>query len=183
MKKIITFLCALFTLSTLTYSSVAHSFTIESSQNAAHSLSKMSSEIGLIALEDESQWSVSESDIAVYSKWNLGDSIFIIPKSSFFSSYAYTLHNTAKKTSVAANLYYGPKINGAFTKQVSELDLSNGDLTLSDGSSWLVAARSEKNFQNWQTSDYVIIGSSKYENHNILINVNLNQYIESTKYN
>ncbi len=186
MKKITAILCTLFTLSTFTHSLIAHSSDIISSQDVTHSLGKISKEGTLIAIEDESQWIIPESDSYISSKWHLGDVLVITPNSSYFayfSNYTYTLSNLSTGTSTVANLYYGPRINGALTKQVTETNFTDGDVTLSDGSSWRVSTHSEKDFSNWQVSDYVIVGTSNYANKNILINVNLNQYIESINFN
>lgn len=182
MKKITAILCALFTLSAFTHSSLGHSSEKITSQNATHSLSRISKEVSLLALEDESQWIISESDVDTFFTWNLEDPLVVTANGSSNYSYRYNIYNPATKTSVAANLYYGPKIGGIFTKQVTEIDFNEGGVSLSDGSSWQVAARSQKKFSKWKLSDYIIVGTSKYENNNILINVNLNQYVESTKY-
>ncbi len=183
MKKIKTILCALFTLSALSSASPAYTSELQSSQNLEHSLCRISYEGTLFALEDESQWLIPDCNSTLSLEWNLGDPLIITPNTCFFSYYTYTISNLSTGTSTVANLYYGPRIGGAFTKQVTELDIADGDITLSDGSSWRVATAFKKDLTKWQVSDYVIIGESNQKNRNILINVTLNQYVESINYN
>lgn len=183
MKKITTILCALFTLSVFSSSSLVYSSQFEIPKNLPHSLYRISYEGTLIAIEDESQWEIPDSNSYSSLGWRPGDPLIITPNTSFFSYYSYILSNPLTGTSTPANLYYGPKADGAFTKQVTELDLVDGDITLSDGSYWRAATSFKHNLIKWQVSDYVIIGESNQKNRNILINVNLNQYIESINYN
>ncbi|MES2200535.1 MAG: hypothetical protein V4489_10280 [Chlamydiota bacterium] len=194
MKKITALLCTLFTLSIFAQDVKIPASSAMTDENAPHYLSKVSKEGTLIAMEDESQWVLpafdtdekdnDEKNVAL--TWFAGDPLMITPNITFlayFSSYTYTIHNLRTGTYTGAKLYYGPRIDGAFTKQVTEINLADGTTSLSDGSSWIVSTASEPKFSKWQIGDYIIIGNSNKKNKNILININLNQYIESANYN
>ncbi|MBS0628119.1 MAG: hypothetical protein JSS09_07915, partial [Verrucomicrobia bacterium] len=132
--------------------------------------------------EDESQWEIPEYNSKTSLEWNIEDQLVITPNSAYFPSTAYTLHNLTTKTSVPAKLYYGPRIGGDYTKQVTLIDTIEGEVTLSDGSSWIISTYDEANLRKWEVSDYIIIGKSNNKNKNILINVNLNSHVEASNY-
>lgn len=181
MKKITTILCTLLTLSAFAHESDAPCSHMVTEQSTSHFLDKLSLEGTLLATEDGSQWQFSEADASVCSAWNLQDELAIMPNASYFSYfsiYTYTIKNLTQGTSVLANLYYGPEIGGKFTRQVETMNASEAEVTLSDHSSWLVSTQYESQLSKWEVADYIIVGTSNNPGKNILINVNLNKYIE-----
>lgn len=183
MKKITALLCTIFSLSAFAHNTETPCSHTINNESSSHFLKIKNNKGTLIAIEDESQWEIPESNKKTSSNWDLGDQLIITPNSSYFSSYSYTLHNLKTGTSTPANLYYGPRIDGDYTKQVTLIDTVEGEVTLSDGSSWIVSTYDEANLKKWEVYDYVIIGKSNNNNKNILINVNLDKHIEASKYN
>ncbi len=185
MKKITILLCAALSLNVSTpifcfcEQGTQVSLNTTNAFSSIHSLTKVSKEGTLIAIEDGSQWAIADSDAPVALKWSGNDPLIISLNPYYFSFYTYCIHNLNTNDKVLANLYYGPEINGSFTKQVASLD--DREVILKDGSCWLVASKDQKALSRWREDDHVIIGNNF--DRNILINVELNKYIEVINYN
>lgn len=134
-----------------------------------------------IELEDGSIWSVRSGDRYKIFNWLGSDSILILPNHKWFSSYDYALVNQNTGETIQVNLTFGPIYNGVYTHWIVAIDYYNRKICLEDGSIWNISYFDEGMLNNWLVNDTIIIGINDgwfaSSRPNILINVNMNNYI------
>lgn len=132
-----------------------------------------------VELEDGSIWAVSSGDRYKTLDWMTGDTIIIIPNSSWFSSYDYSLVNINTGAKVKVNLSLGPIFNGVYTHWIVAIDYYYREICLEDGSVWKMSSWDSAIVNQWLPNDTVIIGINNGlfsgGNPNMLINVNMNE--------
>lgn len=137
-----------------------------------------------VELEDGSVWKVSCCDRYKVSAWDSRDPITITQNTSWFSSYAYRLINQFTGSSVEANLFLGPVVNGLYTHYINWIDYS-GAVMLTDGSQWQISLRDLSTFRYWAYDDTIIIGTNSGWDGScnaILINVTMNNFVRAHQY-
>lgn len=149
-----------------------------------HFISRVARSGSLIRIEDGSHFEIAAGYEQTALHWRSGDSIIITPNPYYFSRYSYALRNLTTGTLVLANLSLGPVINGDYiTRQVAKINLEQGQVVLTDGSSWLVSEKDCFALAKWQESDYIIVGVNNGNHYrNILINVATNRYVAAESY-
>ena len=115
----------------------------------------------------------------------MGDPIAITPNHSFLSEYNYYVVNKATGSYVAADLILGPIAFGSYTHWIIGMDYTSGHVYLENGSTWTISSNDLFIFNDWAINDTIILGSndswfSCYDN--LLINVNMNNYVRARKY-
>lgn len=145
-----------------------------SHEGAFHRPVNISAGGDMITLEDGSIWKVRPDDKAKTLDWLAGDTIFILPNHSWFSSYYYVLSNQNTGAEVCVNLMLPPLYNGNYSHWIVAIDLYNLEVGLDDGSVWKISSSDYSTIEKWKVNDTIVIGvndswfSSKP---NILINV------------
>jgi hypothetical protein len=192
MKKssiILRTLCAVAILSPFFAAPVAAVCTCECERRAAespeeHFISKVAKSGSLVRIEDGSHWEVASGYEQTALHWRSGDSIIITPNPYYFSRYSYAIRNLTTGTLVLANLSLGPVINGDYvTRQVVDINLEQGQVLLSDGTSWLVSDKDFSTLSRWEKKDYIIVGVNNGNHYrNILINVATNRFVAAESY-
>jgi hypothetical protein len=137
-----------------------------------------------VELEDGSVWKVNCCDRYKVSAWDGRDPITITQNTSWFSSYNYRLINQFTGSSVEANLYLGPVVNGIYTHYINWIDYC-GAVILTDGSQWQISSRDLSVFRCWAYDDTIIIGTNSGWDGSynaILINVTMNNYVRAYQY-
>jgi len=130
-----------------------------------------------VTLEDGTVWQVRIKDRSKTLDWLIGDSLIILPNHSWFSSYHYVLLNQNTGKEVKVNMLLGPIYNGVHTHWVVAIDYYNKEVCLEDGSVWRI---SSSILNKWLVNDTVVIGVNDAwfsSNPNILINVNMLNYV------
>ena len=134
-----------------------------------------------VELEDGSLWTVSSNDRYKTLDWMTGDVIIILPNSSLFSSFYYCLVNLNTGAKVKVNLTLGPIFNGIFSHWIVAINYSYREVCLEDGSVWKISTLDDSVLYKWLPNDTVIIGINSgwlsSINPNMLINVNMNNYV------
>ncbi len=130
-----------------------------------------------LELEDGSGWQVNSYDGAKALNWRTNDPLTITQNNRWFSRYNYRIINKANGTSVEANLFKGPLIEGIYTRYIIGIDLHRSELILSDNTRWEISYLDNSIFFDWALSDAIIIGmNSSWDSKSeaLLINVNMN---------
>lgn len=138
-----------------------------------------------VELEDGSVWQISCCDRYKVYDWHHRDPVTVTQNTSWFSSYAYRLINQFTGSSVEANLYLGPVINGLYTHYINYIDYGYGSIMLTDGSRWYISSRDLSIFRYWALDDTVIIGTNSGWDGScdaILINVTMNNFVRAYQY-
>lgn len=137
----------------------------------------------VVELEDGSIFTVRPRDRTTVLNWKITDTILITPP-SFFSYYNYELLNAATGDVIEVDLTLGPYYNGFYTHWIAAIDYSNSRFCLEDGSVWDIYYWHRNVIYNWQIGDTIMIGTNNgwysKSRPNILINVNMNDYIKAT---
>jgi hypothetical protein len=135
-----------------------------------------------VELEDGSTYTIRPADRLKVLNWLTSDAILIVPP-AFFSSYQYALINQNTGCRVEVNLTLGPIFNGHYTHWVIALDRELGRICLEDGSIWEIFCLDLVPSKRWMIGDTVIMGINdgwfSGSKPNVLINVNLNEYIKA----
>jgi len=153
------------------------------SSNAIHWVIGASIDGTILELEDGSNWKLSPNYSVI--NWRVGDPIAITPNHSFLSEYNYYVVNKATGSYVAADLILGPIAFGSYTHWIIGMDYTSGHVYLENGSTWTISSNDLFIFNDWAINDTIILGSndswfSCYDN--LLINVNMNNYVRARKY-
>ncbi|HEY4832719.1 MAG TPA: hypothetical protein VIH61_09205, partial [Waddliaceae bacterium] len=134
-----------------------------------------------VELEDGSIWTVSSNDRYKTLDWMTGDVIIVLPNNSLFSSYYYCLVNLNTGATAKVNLTLGPIFNGIFTHWIVAINYAYREICLEDGSVWKISSLNDSILYKWLPNDTVIIGVNSgwlsCINPNMLINVNINNYV------
>lgn len=138
-----------------------------------------------VELDDGSVWKVNKYDGYKVLSWKVSDELVITQNHRWFTSYQYRIINQATGTSIEANLFLGPIVNGIASRYASSIDFHNGLALLTDGTQWEICPSDFSLFANWANGDAIIIGfnsgwDSKYDG--LLINVNMNQSVRAKQY-
>jgi hypothetical protein len=149
-----------------------------------HFISKVAKSGSLIRIEDGSHWEVASGYEQTAVQWRANDDIIITPNPYYFSRYSYAIRNLTTGNFVLANLSLGPVINGNYvTRQVVDINVEQGQVFLSDGSSWLVSFKDIAILSRWEPKDYIIVGMNNGSHYrNILINVTTNRFVSAESY-
>lgn len=134
-----------------------------------------------VELEDGSIWAVKKGDRYKTMDWLTSDSLVITPNHNFFSSYTYRITNINTGKSIEVDLALGPIYNSIYTHWIAAIDYYNGQICLEDGSVWDVSGFYQSTLNKMLMNDTIIIGidDSLLGSTNILINVNLNNYVSA----
>lgn len=149
-------------------------------QGAHHKPTAVSVLGDFVTLHDGTEYHVKYSDRHKTLDWLATDTIIILPNHAWFSSHYFRLVNQMTGADVQVNLHKGPFYNGVHTHWVIAIDYHNCEVCLEDGTIWHIGEWTT--LKKWLVNDTVIIGindswfSSKP---NILINVNMNNYVSS----
>ncbi|EFB42636.1 MULTISPECIES: hypothetical protein [Parachlamydia] len=138
---------------------------------------------GSVELYDGSIWTVCSYDRYKTLNWLTSDSIIVTPNSNFFSIYDYCLVNLNTNVTVQVNLFAGPLYNGIYTYYITGIDYVNDLVYLNDGSSWGISVFDSSTSAKWFLNDTVILGVNNDPlsiRPNILINVNMLNYVRAT---
>lgn len=139
-----------------------------------------------VTLEDGSVWSVASFDRWKTLDWLTSDTILVAQNKWYFSSYKFMLINQNTGREVEVNMALGPVYAGYYTYWVTGVDYISGNIYLNDGSIWQISAFDYSIMDSWLVNDTVIIGvneSSSIFNPNILINVNMLNYVRGNSLN
>lgn len=138
-----------------------------------------------LELEDGSVWQISPYDAPKVAHWKSQDPILITQNHRWFSKYNYRLINQTTGAVLESNLHLGPIKNGIYTRYIMSIDLSRGEVVLSDHTRWQISSLDECSFQDWMLYDAVIIGyNSGWDSNSegLLINVNMNQWVRAAQF-
>lgn len=138
-----------------------------------------------VELEDGSVWTVNSCDRYKVYDWRARDPITVTQNTTWFSSYNYRLINQFTGSSVEANLYLGPVVNGLYTHYINWIDYGYGAVMLTDGSRWYISSRDLSIFSCWAFDDTIIIGTNSGWDGScdaILINVTMNNFVRAYQY-
>ena len=134
-----------------------------------------------VEFEDGSIWTVCSSDRYQTLDWMTGDAIIILPNNSLFSSFKYRLVNLNTGANIRVDLTLGPIYNGLFTHWILAIDYVFREIFLEDGSVWKISSLDDSILYKWLPNDTIIIGINdgwlSSLNPNMLINVNMNNYV------
>ena len=91
--------------------------------------------------------------------------------------------NLNTNVTVQVNLFAGPLYNGIYTYYITGIDYVNDLVYLNDGSSWGISVFDSSTSAKWFLNDTVILGVNNDPlsiRPNILINVNMLNYVRAT---
>lgn len=150
---------------------------------ALHKLKIVSIFGDYVTLDDGIKYKVNSKDADKVLNWLLSDRIIILPP-SIFSSYDYILLNTSTGAKVEVKQLEplpGQMLN-AYT--ILGVDYAQGRIALQDGSIWNVYWFDGPGLKRWFVGDMTTIGVNdgyftKKNYANILINVNINEYVRA----
>jgi hypothetical protein len=142
-----------------------------------------------VRLVDDSNWFVNSVQQSQVCNWAQSDTIFIKPKSSCFSRYAYVLHNRTTHEAVEVNFVNMPLYYGAYRQKIAKIDYYSRVIQLDDleNTVWEISF-GDSNFNYWKQGDYIIVGVNndwRIANYpHILINASIKNapYCESNFY-
>ncbi len=138
-----------------------------------------------VQIEDGSIWQINPKEAEELHQWTINDPVVITQNRNWLSHYNYRIINRKRETSISVSLSQGPLENGAYSRRVSRVDTKNGVLTLSDNTTWDIAARDYSLFSAWAVGDYVIVGANTGwagDSPYILINVTANHFVRAHQY-
>ena len=153
--------------------------------NDVHTLVAVSALGDSVEIEDGSVWKVSTYDGFKAKGWRSSDPLTITQNHSWFSSYTYRIVNRNTGASIDANLFLGPFTNGAYSRYVQSIDLTQGLVTLTDNTHWEVSDSDKSTFRNWMANDSVIIGvNTGWDSacEGLLINVTTNNHVRAHQF-
>lgn len=154
--------------------------------SSAHWLSSLSILGDSLEIEDGSFWKIASTDQYKILYWQTSDPLVVTQNTNWFSYYDYKIINKADGTTVYANLFIGPVIEGEHTHRIIEIDYLREKIILEDYSHWRICSADLYLFEKWALEDTVIIGmnSGWYSSccEFILINVNMNNFIRASQH-
>jgi hypothetical protein len=133
-----------------------------------------------LEFEDGAVWKINSYDGMKALNWRDHDPLTITQNNRWFSKYTYRIINKANGTSVEANLYLGPSVNGEYSRFIIAIDHSRKEIMLSDNTHWEISYLDSSIFRDWALNDYIIIGTNSNTSiwdsgsDALLINVNMN---------
>lgn len=138
----------------------------------------------VVEFEDGTVWTVQASDKYKTLDWIAKDTIAILPNTDWFKAYDYCLVNFNTGAMIRANLDQGPIESGYYTYWIDgEIDLTENELVLNDGSVWLVSNSDASKIKRWKQEHTIIVGINEgfFSNkQNILINVDRGEYVAAS---
>jgi hypothetical protein len=155
--------------------------------NYEHRIVKQESNGKTLEIEDGTVWKIYSGDRAIIKDWRVDDALLVSVNSSFhswYSGYKYVITNSNTNESIRANIHLGPYTDEAsVAKRI--VSIRSNKINLSDGTSWKIDYLDVGTADNWATNDCLIIGvnTSYIGSQNILINVNLDNYVKAKKRN
>jgi hypothetical protein len=141
---------------------------------------------GMVQIEDESQWLVSESDMRELLSWRQGDFVVITPNRSWWSNdYNYCMTNQATRTYVRVNLINGPR--HASAHHITGMDLNSAykrSIFVDGKLYWAISEEDFDTVDGWEVGDTIIVGTNDawFTNYDtILIDVETNTYAKARR--
>ncbi|WP_075883609.1 hypothetical protein [Candidatus Protochlamydia sp. W-9] len=115
----------------------------------------------VIQLNDGSHWSVHPYQREIIRHWVQTDIIFIKPKSSCFSNYAYVLQNRSTRETVEVNLIGAPQSMSSATRWIVNLEPRKKLIQLNDNTIWQIN-QDDYTFRKWHIGQLVLVGVNNH---------------------
>ena len=128
-----------------------------------------------LTMNDETVFVIANNSMATVASWTQNSPIVISP-SRWYSQYSYYITNTLTHETATAKLSQGPLVKYAIF--IQQIDWNSGYVYLSNGTQWTI--RSSNNMRPWQAGQAVLIGQNAWLTGYILVNVNEDNYLESS---
>jgi hypothetical protein len=143
---------------------------------AYHRLINMTPYGETLEFEDGSMWVTYPGHRYIAVTWTSLDSIVIVQNTDAFSSYLFTMINTATNQRVEVNMALGPLYKGPASYWIKAINAAERKVVLSDNSVWDLSRWDYQVYSRWFIDDHIILGVNDGTltsfNPNILINVN-----------
>lgn len=111
-----------------------------------------------VFLEEGSGWMIAESDAYKTLDW-MGDDIIWVTTAPWYSFYGYVLHNYNTGAKVYADLKERPSDYNAYTLYITEINVEQGSIVLSDKTVWSFGCCYDNRVaSNWRVGQKVLIG-------------------------
>ncbi len=152
---------------------------------SCHWLSALSGLGKSLEIEDGSIWKIDQHGHEDVFYWRVNDPLVLTQNRDWFSSFEYRLVNQATGGSIAVNLFLGPILASQHTRFVSSIDITRGEVILTDSSRWIICPSDISLFHEWVLNDCILIGSNcgwepSYDF--ILINSNTNDFVRARQF-
>jgi hypothetical protein len=150
-----------------------------------HFIKGINHEQYVIITEDGAQWRIRGlCHPFLFYYWLINDPITIQPSTKYFD-YPYQLKNERTGGRLSVELIVGPELYSPYAICITEYNMDAKKVCLSNNSSWMIADADMAIFQDWQTNDQIIIGSSNswFSSYDaILINPQMNNFVRAKTY-
>jgi hypothetical protein len=111
-----------------------------------------------VFLEEGSGWMIAQSDAKKTLDW-MGDDIIWVTTAPWYSFYGYVLHNYNTGVKVYADLKERPSDFNAYTLYITEINVAEKSLVLSDRTVWTINCCYDARIAStWRVGQKVLIG-------------------------
>ncbi len=115
----------------------------------------------VIQLEDESRWTIADSDLHVAMSWRQGDFIVLTQCRGWWSNdYSYYMSNQSNNSYIRVNPLSGPLHSSPFSHHITGLDQNNPRrkvVYLDHKTQWIIHEADHNIVKHWQVNDTIIM--------------------------
>jgi hypothetical protein len=129
--------------------------------DAYYSPTAISGNADVIQLNDGSHWAVHPYQRDTVRYWVQTDLIFIKPKSSCFSSYAYVLQNRSTHEAIEVNLIGSPHPASSATRWIINIEPYKKLVQLNDNTIWQIN-QNDYAFRKWHIGQQILVGVNNH---------------------